>query len=58
MPRFDIGDAELRRKVTHGQPIPVQEGEEIHVALVSGGELVAIAERRENTLRPRVVLEG
>lgn len=58
LPRFYIGDAELRRKVVHGQPIPAQEGEEFHVALMSDEKLVAIAERRNNTLKPRVVLEG
>jgi tRNA U55 pseudouridine synthase TruB len=53
-----LDDAEVRR-VTHGQQLPAQPSEAPRLALVDGhGELVAIAERDGESLRPRVVLRA
>ena len=58
LPRFAIESEEVRRKVTHGQPIPAPEGEESIVAMMADQDLVAIAERRDGLFRPKVVMEG
>ncbi len=58
LPRFSIGSEEVRQKVTHGQPISAEDSDEDVVALVAGGQLVAVAERRDGMFRPKVVLEG
>lgn len=53
-----LDDAEIRR-VTHGQQLPAHPAEAPRLALVdSHGELVAIAERDGESLRPRVVLRA
>jgi tRNA pseudouridine55 synthase len=51
-------DAEHRDHVAHGRPVPAADGADEPIALVAGEELVAIAERQGNVLKPRVVLEG
>jgi tRNA pseudouridine55 synthase len=53
-----LDDAEVRR-VVHGQQLPAHAAEAPRLALVDGaGELVAIAERDGESLRPRVVLRA
>lgn len=51
-------DAERRGMVVHGRPVPAADAVGDPIALVAGGELVAIAERQGQLLKPRVVLEG
>ena len=58
LPRVVVESDDVRRKIAHGQPIPEPEGNSGFVALVAGPELVAIAERCDGVLRPRVVMEG
>ena len=58
LPRHAIESEDVRRKVTHGQPIEAPDGNDSYVALVAGQELVAIAERRDGFFRPKVVMEG
>ena len=58
MPQVLIESEDVRRKVVHGQPIPAVQGDENFVALIADRELVAIAERKDDMFKPRVVLEG
>jgi tRNA pseudouridine55 synthase len=51
-------DAEHHGMVVHGQPVPAADAVGDPIALVAGGELVAIAERQGTVLKPKVVLEG
>lgn len=51
-------NAEHRVLVVHGRPVPAAAAVDDLIALVAGEELVAIAERDGDLLRPRVVLEG
>jgi tRNA U55 pseudouridine synthase TruB len=51
-------DAEHRDHVAHGRPVPAADVADDPIALVAGEELVAIAERQGDVLKPRVVLEG
>jgi len=52
-------DVEKRNKVAHGQPIPAGDGVGAGpVSVVAGGELVAVAVREGDMLKPRVVLQG
>lgn len=59
MPRVELDDA-ARAHVAHGRAIATRDGGEGGdgaVALVQGNELLAIAEVRDGTLQPVVVLE-
>lgn len=49
-------DASERDLVRHGRPLPADETDESPVALLADGELVAVAERDDDWLQPRVVL--
>ncbi len=51
-------DSETRSKVVHGQPIPAGEVGPGPVSLIADGELVAVAARDGDLLKPKVVLEG
>jgi tRNA pseudouridine55 synthase len=51
-------DAEHRDHVAHGRPVPAADAADDPIALVAGDELVAIAERQGDVLKPRVVLQG
>jgi tRNA pseudouridine55 synthase len=51
-------DGSVREKVVHGQPLSGESVVEGPVALVAGGELLAIAESDGSVLKPRVVLAG
>jgi tRNA pseudouridine55 synthase len=51
-------DPATRMKVSHGHPVPASDIARGFVALVAGGDLVAVAESDGELLRPRVVLEG
>ncbi|UCF41828.1 MAG: tRNA pseudouridine(55) synthase TruB [Gemmatimonadota bacterium] len=51
-------DTERRGMIVHGQPVPAADVAGGPVALVAGGELVAIAQRQGEVLKPKVVLEG
>ena len=55
LPRRQL-DSAGRDAVVHGRPIPAGKGEEGRVALFTDGELVAVAERVEEVLKPRVVV--
>jgi tRNA pseudouridine55 synthase len=55
LPRRDL-DGDGRAAVVHGRPVQAKEGEEGRVALFAGGELVAVAERVGEMLKPRVVV--
>ena len=55
LPRREL-DSAGRDAVVHGRPIPAGKGEEGRVALFTDGELVAVAERVEEVLKPRVVV--
>lgn len=60
LPVRELGDGELD-DIRHGRPVPlerVETGEGAPVAMVAGGRLVAVAERRGDRLQPRKVLEG
>lgn len=50
--------AEQQQRVLHGRSIPWDSGYLGPVALLAGTRLVAVAERRGEDLRPRVVLAG
>lgn len=56
--RVPVDTEEVRRKITHGQPISAVGYDGDIVALVADRELVAIAERRGDVFKPRVVMEG
>jgi len=51
-------DEEQRVRAAHGQPLERCDQPGDFVALVAGGELVAVAEPSGDMLKPRVVLEG
>ena len=58
LPRRDLSAAELDA-VSHGRPVPagtVGNGE--RVALFAAGALVAVAERADDDLKPRIVVAG
>ena len=55
MPRIELDEA-ARAMVAHGRAIPRAVGVEGTVALVQGGELVAVAQAVEDRLQPLVVL--
>jgi len=55
LPRRDL-DAAGRGAVIHGRPIPAGKEEEGAVALFTDGQLVAVAERVGDVLKPRVVV--
>ena len=57
LPRRDLDTAE-RESVMHGRPLPAGGGtrDEGRVALFSDGQLVAVAERVGDVLKPRVVV--
>jgi tRNA pseudouridine55 synthase len=55
LPRRDLDEAG-RAAVVHGRPVPAAKGAEARVALFAGGELVAVAERVGEVLKPRVVV--
>ena len=58
LPRRELSEAEVTA-VTHGRPVPageIQGGE--RVALFAAGELVAVAERAADGLKPRIVVTG
>lgn len=54
LPRWDLDDAG-RAAVLHGRPVPAGPGPS-PVALFAGGHLVAVAERVDDQLKPRVVV--
>ncbi len=55
LPRRDL-DAAGRDAVMHGRPVSAGQGESGRVALFAGGELVAVAERVGEVLKPRIVV--
>ncbi len=55
LPRREL-DAAGRAAVLHGRPVPAARGERGRVALFAGHELIAIAEREGELLKPRVVV--
>jgi tRNA pseudouridine55 synthase len=57
LPAVDLDEAG-RREVLHGRPVeaPEARGSGAEVALLWGGELVAVAREAEGLLRPAVVL--
>jgi tRNA pseudouridine55 synthase len=55
LPRREL-DAAGRDAVLHGRPLPAAPGEDARVALFAGSELVAVAERVGEVLKPRVVV--
>ncbi len=57
LPRRDLSAGE-REAVLHGRPLPAGggTGDERRVALFAGGQLVAVAERAGDVLKPRVVV--
>ena len=55
LPRRDL-DTAGRGAVIHGRPIPAGKEEEGAVALFTDGQLVAVAERVGDVLKPRVVV--
>ena len=55
LPRWEL-DAAGRDAVMHGRPVSAEQGEGGRVALFAGGELVAVAERVGEVLKPRVVV--
>lgn len=57
LPRMTLDD-EMHTRVRHGRPLPASGAAEPMVALCAGDELVAVAERSGDLLKPRVVLEG
>lgn len=58
LPGVSIESEEVRKKVSHGQPVPAHDCQEDLVALLFGEKLVAVAEKHGEILKPRVVLEG
>jgi len=55
LPRQELDEAG-RAAVIHGRPVMAGKGEGGRVALFSNGELVAVAERVADALKPRVVV--
>jgi len=55
LPRRELDEAG-RAAVMHGRPVPAGKGEEGRVALFAAGQLVAVAERVGELLKPRVVV--
>ena len=55
LPRREL-DAAGRSAVMHGRPVPAGKGEDGRVALFADGQLVAVAERAGDVLKPRVVV--
>ena len=56
LPRRELSAVEVDA-VTHGRPVPAGEsGAGLRVALFSGGALVAVAERADQDLKPRIVV--
>lgn len=51
-------DAEQQQAILHGRSIPWDSGDSGPVALLAGTRLLAVAVRRGEDLRPRVVLAG
>ncbi len=58
LPRVSVESEDVRSKIVHGQPIPAVDEDAGVVALVVGEQLIAIAERRDDMFKPKVVLEG
>ncbi len=58
LPRVSVASDEVRNKLSHGQSIPAAECDDEVVALVFEEQLIAIAEKRDDMLKPKVVLEG
>ena len=58
LPQIEIKSEDERQRIAHGQPVSAETGDDDVVALVFGEQLVAIAERRGEMLRPKVVMEG
>jgi len=58
LPRFLVENEEVRKKIRHGQPIPAVHFDESVVAMIAGQQLIAIAEKRDEMFKPKVVLEG
>jgi len=58
LPRFEVDD-DTAGRIGFGQKVPASEGmpEGEPVALVNGDNLLAVARRSEDTLKPEVVLE-
>ena len=57
MKQVVIESEEVRQKIGHGQPIPAAEHDADIVALMADNELIAIAERKDDMFKPRVVME-
>lgn len=55
LPSLELDEA-ARAAVTHGRAVPAEAGTAGDVALLHGGELVAVARAAEGWLRPAVVL--
>ena len=55
LPRRELDEAG-RAAVVHGRAVPAGKGEGGRVALFSGGQLVAVAERVDDVLKARVVV--
>lgn len=49
-------DGDLEESVRHGRPVPAPAGPDGPVAVLAGGRLLAVAERRGGRLEPTVVL--
>jgi tRNA pseudouridine55 synthase len=57
LPRLVLDGAQ-RAQVAHGRSVPAERAGVEPVALVAGGELIAIAEATGGMLKPKVVLQG
>lgn len=57
LPILEVGDAEGER-VAHGRAIRAEIATGQPVAILAGGDLVAVAEPKDGLLKPRVVLRG
>ena len=57
LPRREL-DAVERAAVLHGRPLAARNDASAPVALLFAGEVVAVAERQGDVLKPRVVLAG
>lgn len=55
LPAVEVSREE-RKRIAHGQPIEAQPIGEEPVAILYGGNLVAVAEPRDGLLKPRVVV--
>jgi tRNA pseudouridine55 synthase len=57
LPAVDL-DEQARTDVLHGRAVPAAEGyeDDAEVALLAGGELIAVARQVDGWLRPAVVL--